>query len=187
MSCNKKNFIRYLKKQKESALEFILNEYGGLVHAVSNRILSSFGQEVVDECMNDVFLSVWQNAHQFTGDDLDFKKWIGMVTKYKAIDLYRQLEKQRHRENSDTDMIEIADREDIQARLLDKEMKHDLLLAISNLGELDRDIFMMKYFLGMTSQEIVQQTGLSITAIDNRVYRGRKKLAQNKSLKERFV
>nr|WP_106782592.1 sigma-70 family RNA polymerase sigma factor [Lysinibacillus timonensis] len=187
MTCSEGNFIRYLKKRHEAALNFIVEEYGGLVHAISVHILSKMGQEAVDECINDVFLSVWQKADQFIGSTADFKKWIGMIAKYKAIDLYRQLEKKRAREQADSCITEFAYRGDIQTQLIQQEQKNELLLAMNELPEMDRDIFMMKYFLDMSSQEIGEQLNLSITAIDNRLYRGRKKLAQNKQLKERYT
>lgn len=187
MTCSEKNFIRALKNQQEPALDFIIDMYGGLVHAISSRILSGSGQQAVDECVNDVFLSVWQKADQFKGDAADFKKWIGMIAKYKAIDVYRQLEKQRLREQQIDAAGETADRTDIEQLLLEKEQKNELLGAISTLSTTDCDIFMMKYFLDMTSEAIAAQLGLSSTAIDNRLYRGRKKLAKNKQLKERLI
>lgn len=187
MKCEEHNFIGYLKKGEEEALDFIISRYGGLVHAISYQILSSFGQPAVDECVNDVFLSIWQNAAQFSGEMEDFKKWVGTIAKFKAIDAYRRLEKRHARERTDEQLLEHAAEYDIQALLLEKEQKNALLVAVSELPEIDRDIFMMKYFLELPSQEIAERLGMTITAIDNRLYRGRKKLAQNKQLKERFV
>lgn len=187
MTCNERNFIRRLKKRDEDALDYIMSRYGGLVHAISYHILSNFGQPAVDECVNDVFLSIWQNADQFSGRAEDFKKWIGMIAKFKAIDVYRRLEKQQSREQTDEHLQEQPATSDIQTLLLEKEQKNALLLAVSELPEIDRDIFMMKYFLELSSQEIADRLGMTITAIDNRLYRGRKRLAQNQQLKERFI
>ena len=66
----------------------------------------------------------------------------------------------------------------MQSDYLRKEQRDELLAAISSLCEIDRDIFMMKYFLSMPSSEIAEALQLSVTAIDNRLSRGRKKLAQ---------
>lgn len=187
MNCNERNFIRYLKNGNEAALDFIITRYGGLVHAISYHILSDYGKHAVDECVNDVFLSIWQNAAQFSGEAEDFKKWIGTIAKFKAIDLYRKLEKRQAREQADEQLQEQAAASDIQVLLLEKEQKNTVLLAISELPETDRNIFLMKYFLELSSQEIAERLGMTITAIDNRLYRGRRKLAQNKQLKERLV
>lgn len=187
MKCNATNFIIRLKKQKEDALEYIIEQYSPLVHAICNKILFHIGNDAIDECMNDVFFTVWQHGKKFKGDPIDFKKWIGMITKYKAIDRFRQYEKHRVREQSDEHLHERSDSKDVQMHLLKKEEKNILLLALSTLPEIDRDIFMMKYFLLLSTAEIADSLGLSISAVENRLYRGKKKLAQNKQLKERFL
>lgn len=60
MKCNSKNFINRLKKEKEDALEFIIEEYSSLVKGISYKILSNISKEAIDECVNDVFLTVWK-------------------------------------------------------------------------------------------------------------------------------
>ncbi|MFS0639239.1 sigma-70 family RNA polymerase sigma factor [Mesobacillus foraminis] len=187
MKCTDANFIKRLKKQKEDALDYVIEHYSSLVHGICYKILSNISTEAIEECMNDVFLTAWQNAKQFKGEPEDFKKWIAMMAKYKAIDRYRQLEKQRAREQSDEFLHEHPDRVDVQMHVLKKEEKNALLLALATLPELDRDIFMMKYSLHLTAAEIAQSLNLSLSAVENRLYRGKKKLAQNKQLKERLL
>lgn len=187
MKCNATNFIIRLKKQKEDALEYIIEQYSPLVHAICYKILFNIGNDAIGECMNDVFLTVWQHGKQFKGEPIDFKKWIGVITKYKAIDRLRQLEKYRVREQSDGYLHERSDYKDVQMHLLKKEEKNTLLLALSTLPEIDRDIFIMKYYLLLSTSEIAESLSLSNSAVENRLYRGKKKLAQNKQLKERFL
>ena len=187
MKCNSKNFINRLKKEKEDALEFIIEEYSSLVKGISYKILSNISKEAIDECVNDVFLTVWQNANLFEGNYEDFKKWIAMITKHKAIDRYRQLEKLEKREKNNEFILEQSISEDVQISLLEKDEKNTLLLALSTLKDIDREIFMMKYFLYLTTQEIAESLNLSISAVENRLYRGKKKLAKNSILRERFI
>ena len=187
MRCTDRNFIKRLKKQREDALEYIMEHYGGLVHAITYQIIGQLSKEAVDECVNDTFLIVWQRANQFSGEATDFKKWISMITKYKAIDYYRVIEKQKAREKQDEQALLDHPVEDLQTAYLMKEQKNAMLAAISELQEMDRDIFMMKYFLTMSSSEIAETLDLSITAVDNRLSRGRKKLAGNAILKERLT
>ncbi|KAA0543376.1 sigma-70 family RNA polymerase sigma factor [Bacillus sp. BGMRC 2118] len=186
MKCNAMNFINRLNKQKEDALEYIIEQFSPLVHAISYKILSPVSKEAVEECVNDVFFTVWTNANQFKGEPGDFKKWIGVITKYKAIDRLRQLEKQKGREHSDEYIEEQQDSNDIQRQLVKKEDRNTLLLALSTLPQIDRDLFIMKYFLHLPTVDIANLMDLSISAVENRLYRGRKKLAQNKQLRERF-
>ncbi|MBN8191764.1 sigma-70 family RNA polymerase sigma factor [Bacillus sp. NTK074B] len=187
MKSSPTNFITRLKKKKEDALEYIIDAYMPLVKTIATKILHNRNRLDVDECINDVFLTVWQNSHQFKGEAEDFKKWIGMITKYKAIDQYRQSEKRNDREQQDESLLAKSSTPGTDTSVLQKEEKHELLAAISQLEELDRDIFMMKYFLGLTNMEIADQLNLSKAAVDNRLYRGKKKLASNMKLKERLV
>lgn len=187
MRSNARNFIKRLKKQKEDALEYMIEHYSSLIYAISYKVLSGISKDAVEECVNDVFLTVWQHVQEFDGEPEDFKKWIGTITKYKAIDRFRQLEKQRARETSDELLHQHATSEDIQVHLLKKEEKNTLLLAMSTLPDLDRDIFIMKYFQSLSNSEIAVALNLTIPAIENRLYRGKKKLSANLLLKERLI
>ncbi|ATP39177.1 hypothetical protein CSE16_03540 [Solibacillus sp. R5-41] len=71
--------------------------------------------------------------------------------------------------------------------LIQKEAKNEILFALTQLEELDRNIFMMKYYLEISNSEIADSLGLTKAAVDNRIYRGKKVLATNPKLKERFV
>ena len=110
-----------------------------------------------------------------------------MITKYKAIDLYRQAEKQLAREQSDAPLETKPSALQTDSSVIQREEKNELLFAISQLEEIDRDIFMMKYYMELTNSEIADTLGLSKAAVDNRLYRGKKRLAANITLKERFV
>ncbi|MDN4607028.1 sigma-70 family RNA polymerase sigma factor [Sporosarcina highlanderae] len=187
MKSSSTNFVNRLKKQKEDALEYIIDAYMPLVKTIATKILHNMKRPDIDECINDVFLTVWQNAHQFQGDIQDFKKWIGIITKYKAIDRYRQVKKQNEHEQSDAPLEHKASTLRTDTSVLKREEKNELLFAISRLKEIDRDIFMMKYYLELSNSEIADNLGISKAAVDNRLYRGKKELAANTKLKELFV
>lgn len=60
MSCTEKNYISRLKNGKENALELIVDKYLGLVKSAVYKVLSPLERDgIIDECVNDVFLSVW--------------------------------------------------------------------------------------------------------------------------------
>jgi len=187
MNSNLDHFIVGLKKQKEDALAYIIKMYLPLVKTITTKILFRLSPFDIEECINDVFLSVWKNAHQFQGDAADFKKWIGMIAKYKAIDRYRQYEKQREREHVDELLNHKTHTLLPEHSLLQQEEKTMLLFALSQLSEIDSEIFIMKYYLELSNSEIADYLNLSKAAVDNRLYRGKKVLAHNKRLKELMV
>jgi len=176
MRCTEKNCISRLKKGKEDALEFIVDKYLGLVKATVYKVLSPLERDgIIEECINDVFLSVWNNSNKFNGGELDFKKWIYKIAKFKAIDYYRKEIK-----NSDVSLEdkEISTNKLVEEEIISGEDRKELIELINTLELLDRDIFTMKFFLGSKTDDIAKRFGLSRAAIDNRIYRGKKKLGK---------
>jgi RNA polymerase sigma-70 factor (ECF subfamily) len=176
MRCTEKNYISRLKKRKEDALEFIVDNYLGIVKSAIYKVLSPLERDgIIEECINDVFLSVWNNSDKFNGEELDFKKWIYKIAKFKAIDYYR-----REIKNLDVSLEEkeISTNKLVEEEIINAEDRQELIQLISTLEPLDRDIFTMKFFLGVSTYDIAEKFGLSRAAIDNRIYRGKKKLSK---------
>ncbi|TSI06228.1 sigma-70 family RNA polymerase sigma factor [Lysinibacillus sp. BW-2-10] len=174
MKSNTSNFILRLQRQKEDALEFIVDSYLPLVKGITFKILSSLENEgIVEECINDIFLSIWNNSKSFQGDAMDFKKWICAIAKYKAIDYYRKASKRVEYSSNSLDMNAESSVED---ELIIMEDKAELIKLINLLEPIDRKIFIMKYFYDLKTDEISAKLGLTISSIDNRIYRGKKKL-----------
>jgi len=182
MKLNETNFIECLKLENESALEFIIDQYLPLIKGIAHKVLSPMRNDgLIEECMNDVFLSVWHNARKFHGDANDFKKWICAIAKFKAIDYYR-----REMKNTEvsTDYLEVPDEYSAEDELIKLENRKELIALINQLESIDREIFMMRYFLGVKIEDIAAKLGMTRTAVDNRIYRGKKKL--NKEA-EKFI
>jgi RNA polymerase sigma-70 factor, ECF subfamily len=174
MKITSDNFIKHFKKGKEAALEYVIDTYIGIVKAViNNNFRIHKDQQYIEECISDTFLGAYENAKQFKGDADDFKKWLCTIAKFKAID------KQRHLSRSHQ-TTEINEQEhsviSAEEEFFLQESKVDLLHMMSNLEQIDRDIFTMKYFLNMSNQEIANHFDLSKAAVDNRLYRGKKHL-----------
>ncbi|WP_235612340.1 sigma-70 family RNA polymerase sigma factor [Metalysinibacillus jejuensis] len=93
------------------------------------------------------------------------------------MDHYRVLTKRAQREQVKEELPPVA--------IYDKQERNELLLLLSGLPELDRDIFLMKYYLQLPNNEIAQRLDLTKAAVDNRLYRGKQTLAGQ--LKERWT
>ncbi|PFZ04437.1 RNA polymerase subunit sigma-70 [Bacillus pseudomycoides] len=177
MKSNEKNFIKRLQRQKEDALEFIVDTYLPLIKAIVHKVLIPLKNDgLIDECINDIFLSVWNNANKFHGEPEDFKKWIAAIAKFKAIDYYRKASKRVKVTSDDFDVNTGKSAED---ELIVMEDRNELMKLIHELEPVDQKIFIMKFFLGLKTEEIGEKLSLTRAAIDNRVYRGKKKLQKN--------
>lgn len=61
-----KDVISKLKLRHEKALAYVIDTYMPYVKAIAKQILEQpCGNWAVDECINDVFLAVWQNSDKF--------------------------------------------------------------------------------------------------------------------------
>jgi RNA polymerase sigma-70 factor, ECF subfamily len=174
MKSNDSNFIQRLQRQKEDALEFIVDKYLPLIKGITYKVLGSLNNEgVIEECINDVFLAIWNNSKKFNGEHNDFKNWICSIAKFKAIDYYRRANKQVE---ISSDNIETNMERSVEDELLLAENKNELIKLINQLEPVEREIFIMKFFLGLKSEDISVRLGMTKASIDNRIYRGKKKL-----------
>lgn len=178
MRSDERNYIKRLKKKKEDALTFIVDKYLGLVKGTVYKVLGQRKEEV-DECINDVFLAIWNHASQFEGNEDDFKKWVYKIAKYQAIDYYRKL---RRREEVSLEVNTLIQEISAEDQVMLHEDKRELAAFINSLQPIDRKIFTMKYFLGIKSDDIAHQIGLTRTAVDNRVFRGKKKWTEQATM-----
>lgn len=179
------NYIRRLKRGKEDALEFIVDLYLPLVKGIASKVLRPLAADgLIEECINEIFFSVWQHAQQFSGEDPeDFRKWLCGVSRYRAIDFYRKEKKKQAvlaealaLDELSGDAAVSSGGQSAEDELLIQEDRSGLLELLDELPAPDREIFILKFFMGMKSEEISQQLGLSKSSVDNRIYRGKKKL-----------
>jgi RNA polymerase sigma-70 factor (ECF subfamily) len=174
LKSNDNNFIQRLQRQKEDALEFIIDKYLPLIKGITYKVLSPLENDgIIEECINDILLSIWSNSNKFHGDSTDFKKWICAIAKYKSIDYYRKANK---KVEFTSNYMDLNVEKSVEDELIMMEDKTELIKLINLLEPVDRDIFIMKFFLGIKTEDISTKLGLTKTAIDNRIYRVRKKL-----------
>ncbi|MBQ8997093.1 MAG: sigma-70 family RNA polymerase sigma factor [Clostridium sp.] len=176
MRCNDKNYIQKLKNHEEDSLEYIVDKYMPLVKGITYKVLFPLRNEcIIEECINDVFLSIWNNINKFKGDNEDFKKWLCAISKFKAIDYYRKESKQIQ---NFIDEYEFIGDDFLEDKIIVMENKIELMDAINSLDKMDKEIIILKFFLGFKSQDIATKFNVTKSSIDNKIYRSKKKLKE---------
>lgn len=159
MRSNEINYVKRLKKRKEDALEFIVDKYLSLVKSAVYKVLSPIKRDgIIEECINDVFLSVWNNSNKFKGEEVEFKKWIYKIAKFKAIDYYRK--EIKNLEVSLEDKY-VSQNKSLEEEVIINEEINQLIKLINTFDPIDRNIFTMKFFLGMKSDDIAKKLGIN--------------------------
>ena len=85
MKSNEKNFIKRLQRQKEDVrirCRYILTTHKGIAHKV---LLPIQNDGLIEECINDIFLSIWNNANKFHGEPSDFKSGLRRLRSLKQL------------------------------------------------------------------------------------------------------
>ncbi|MDV4150159.1 sigma-70 family RNA polymerase sigma factor [Clostridium sp. AL.422] len=174
MRIGEDNFIELLKKKYPKSLDYIIDNYGGLVNTVVSNSLRLIGDRgLIEECISDVFISVWENGHKFNGDKNNFKSWLAGIAKYKSIDYFR---KHSRRINSEVINESLQDSIDIEDDYINNVEAKRLVKIIMSYDEPDKSIFIRKFLLGESSSEISKAIGITINNINMRIFRGRQKL-----------
>lgn len=177
MTIDENNFIKEMKKKNTKALDFVVDNYSNLIFKVTHSVLnSSFHSQYTEECVNDVFWSIWNNIESFDEEKGNFKYWITAVAKYKAIDYKRKLFKQSTSECIDD--FALYNEVSTEKIIISKENREELLKAINGMKEEDREIFIRRYFLYEGVENIAKTFGVDRNFIDKRLSRGRKFLKE---------
>jgi RNA polymerase sigma factor (sigma-70 family) len=189
-----------LRQRNPAVLETVVARFSREVFYFIRMILNNVGSvQDVEECVNDLFVSVWQEFDAFDSSRGSFRTWLTMRAKYLALDRRRQLLRRQvvtidltsfepdHDAGEASDRAEWAERhraldhgthESLDALLEKREEHEQLHAALLRLPDLDRQLVYLRYFGLKSTEEIATQTGLSKHAVDTRLWRARKHLKE---------
>ncbi|WP_309421322.1 sigma-70 family RNA polymerase sigma factor [Enterococcus sp.] len=167
--------IERIKKKDYAGLEELLAVYGDSMLRTIHSVLSQ-PHEVSErqDVANEVFYEVWQKIAAYQSERSRLITWLLLISRSRAIDHKRKLNK-RSLEEKPVDEQELA----IEESPLTKET---FLGFIEDLEALDQRIFLLYYFYQESPETIAEQTDLNVSAIYNRLSRGRKRLKERMTI-----
>lgn len=178
---DKYNFINKIKKKNPKALEYIVDTYSNVIFKVAYGVLNN--RQLSEECLNEVLLKIWDNAHQFNKEADKFLPWILVITKYTAIDILRK--EVKHSNTVDISELNIGDKQCFTSDICEKEKLVAVTNEINLMSSKDKEIFLRKFYLDESSNDISKRMGLSDKLINLRIFRGRKKLQAKFMMEEK--
>lgn len=175
MKVGEDNFICKLKHKDSRALEYAFDKYCNYVYKI---VFSVFGSEkyltYMDECINDIFMCLWNNIDKFDEKKGNFKYWFKAMAKYKAINYKKKIIKGQNADYMENYIFESS--QQVENQIISKENKDEIIKAIKELKDLDRKIFIKRYLVGEDIVDIADSLGVRRSVVDNRLSRGRKVL-----------
>lgn len=176
MRISRDNFLTRLKARDERALEFVLEEYGGLLMSVIRRHLACLPQ-MQEECLNDVLFSIWEHIAQFDETRSTFKNWIAGIARYRSITYLRKYKNHLEELSLDAGCADDPGAEDTALlALIDRELSEETERILDCLKAEDRSLFLKLYCEGQDVEAISRETGLKKATIYQKVARGKKKI-----------
>ncbi len=176
MEYSQAELVRGIQNKDSAAYEYMISKYTKTIYCLAYNILSnSHSKEDIEECVADVFLDAWIKIAAFDGEKANFRTWLLILTKYKAL-TYRRKKRLNH--VIDIDDVEIKDDINLEMQVFLRQDQEQVMEIINSFQKTDREIFVRRFFLGEKISDLASAFNLSRAAVDNRLLRGRKTIKE---------
>lgn len=140
-------------------------------------------QDEAEDLTSRVFEQVLANIGRYNPERAPFSRWIFTIAHNTLTDYLRR--RGRHREVSFDLLGELACTGIGPAdELIQKEMREELLRAMSRLSDRERDILGLKFAAGLTNNAISEMTELTASNVAIIIFRALKRLRADLAAKE---
>ncbi|MBB6715860.1 sigma-70 family RNA polymerase sigma factor [Clostridium gasigenes] len=171
---NEQELIQGLKDGKEKYLYILIDHYGKLFYGIIKSILcSSHEESFIDQCYNDVILTIWFNIKKYDENKGPFKNWLISLIRFKSIDFKRSCNKMYRNEVLSPNLEDSCN---ILSEIIKTEEKAELIKAIESLDEIDREVFKLRFLEESTIDDISSKLKISKSTVYTRISRGKIKL-----------
>lgn len=161
-----KKITELLESSREEGLRAAISLYGGYCKAIAMRILSNSAD--VEECLSEVFFRLWRFRKKANSCKGGLKAYLAAVTRNCARDM---LKKRKNTLPID-EIAEVSDGESVSDSHEQKLVRE----AVESLENPEKEIFMRRYFRAEKVKEIAAAMGISAKSVENRLFRGKKRL-----------
>ena len=171
------NYIDLLREKDESALDFVIDEYGGLIMSVIRHLLGGFPEEQ-EECFNDSLMKIWEHSEDYNEDLCEFRGWAAAIARYQSIDRLRRIKRDYDRRalQSLEDLNESSSTNEEVFRRIEETIDDEIGSMLECLSPGDRELFRRLYVEGESAREVGKELDMSESNVYSRASRGRKKL-----------
>lgn len=170
--------VKFLIERNEEGLKLLDEFYTSFLTYTISSILK-YSKEDIEECLSDVYVKIWNGIDAFDNTKASLKTYLARMARNHAIDMLRRKNKeQRLSVNNYDDLTkEYPDPSiNLEEQFLKKEELDSLNRNIRKLKQKERELFIRRYFYDQPSKQIGYEMGFSVSAVDNKLSRIRKKI-----------
>ena len=163
-------------ERSEQAIDELLNKYGKAAEHTAGHILNDRAD--VEECMNDANFAMWNAIPPARPENL--KAYYLTVARNTALTRYHANTAKKRSSIYDTALDELEDclasREDPAAETEARELSEAVNAFLKKLPKEDRQMFVCRYWLADTVEEIAAKLHCRSGRVSVRLFRTRQKL-----------
>lgn len=164
--------VEGIKNKDTLAYEYMISKYTKTIYCLAYNILyKSLKKEDIEECVSDVFLEAWLKINEFDQEKGNFRTWLLILTKYKALTYKR---KRKVKNVISIEKLQLEDNYNLEKQFFLRQDQERVIKIINSFNEIDKEIFFRRYFFGEKISDLANAFNLSRPAVDNRLLRGRK-------------
>lgn len=156
-----------LEANPQKAMSLAVERYTGLLWHVVEQYLKN--PEDIKECVNDTFMEFYTGRERFDSSKGNLASFLAAIARNLAVSRYRRENLRRTLELDEEIPGETGQMEQVDRKL-------NLEKAMAVLKPEDLDIIRMKYYGGMTIQEIADSLGLPYETVKKRHQRSLSKM-----------
>lgn len=172
-----KDIIALYQKRSEHAIVETEKKYHAYCSTIAGRILKD--EEDCKECLNDTWLKVWETIPPVIPNI--FSAYLGKITRNLALNMYKKkYAGKRISERMMVSMEELQDcvseKESVESKIEEKMLVEKLNEYLGKLPQIERNIFVRRYFYMDTMKEIADRYQMKESYVKTLLFRTRKKM-----------
>lgn len=164
--------IDRLRSQDELGMKELLVHYGPLMRYIIAPILPNAQDR--EDCLSETAMQVWRKIGQFDAGRGSWTAWLTAVTRNHALNYKRRIFLHGSAEDIPPDTPSPEPTPEEQA--IRSERQAALTRALQQLDLKDRSLFYRKYYYRQSAAQIAAETGITVRAVEGRLYRIKKQL-----------
>jgi len=181
--CCDKDLLDGLKQNNISAFNAIYLNYSKPLYIYLLHKLKD--PELCNDVLQDMFVTVWEKRDELK-IDISIKAYLYQAARYKIIDIYRRDVKYQKYLAELAEYI-VVDPSTITDRIDNKKKLEEIEIAVNNLPEKMREIFILSRFQHQTTRDIASKTNLSQQTVKNQISKALRILRLNYSNADLFL
>lgn len=158
------DLLARIAAKQHRAFEKIYDSYSRGIFSLAFSILRD--KALAGEIMQDVFLSIWQQASSFDPSRGSARAWILAIAHHRAVDVKRKSQR-----SNETQAVPetVAGEDSVVDQACQEIAKESLREALTGLSQPQLESLVLAYYAGWSQREISEKTGAPLGTIKTRI------------------